>query len=165
MGLLITDEDFVGKWKLTLSNNDDIDSYIEEYEEKYLIELLGKELFDLFKNDVDSGTMKPLTPIYESIYNPFSLKINGCVITSDGMKKMLLGLIYFQYVRDNAVKQTMNGAVNQQTEVSTRSDNTFLYGYQNTAVKTYKAIQYYIINNSSDYPTFYGINKKFSSFI
>lgn len=163
MGLLINDTDFVGKWKLTLSNNDDIDSYIEQYEEPYLIDLLGKELFDLFKADLSSG--EPQDDIYKAIFNPFSEKINGFVVTSDGMKKMLLGLIYVQYVRDNATKQTMNGAVNQQTEVSTRSDNTFLYLYQNAGIKTYRNIQNYIYNNITTYPTFYGVVKRYSSFI
>lgn len=165
MGLLIDESDFVGKWKLAKSDSDDLDLYIEEYEEKFLIELLGKELFDLFKSDVNVPNKQPNSAIYLSIFNPFSEKINGCVVTSDGMNKMLRYLVYVQYVRDNATKQTMNGAVNQQTEVSTRSDNTYLYGYQNTGVKSYRAIQFYILDNKDVYPTFYGTIKNPSSFI
>ncbi len=163
MGLLIVADDFVGKYDLAKSNDDKIDEYIEEYEEKYLTELLGKELFDLFEDDVED--YEPETPIYKSIFEPFTEEINGLVFTSEGLKKMLLGLIYFQYVRDDRVKQSMNGAVEQETEVSSKSDNTFLYSRYNQAVTTYKAIQQYILNNLTDYPTFRGVGKKHTSFI
>jgi hypothetical protein len=78
---------------------------------------------------------------------------------------MLLGFIYFQYVRDNRVKQTMNGAVEQQTEVSSKSDNTFLYPRYNQAVTTYRAIQVYILDNLTTYSTFLGVRKRHTSFI
>ncbi len=165
MGLLIVADDFVGKWDLAKSNDDKIDEYIAEYEEMYLIELLGKELFDLFKADVSSTTLKPVTPIYLTLYNSFTEKINELVFTSEGLKKMLLGLIFFQYVRDNRIKQTMNGAIEIQTEVSTFSESTFLFQRQNQAVQTYNAIQQYILDNKLDYPTFYGVIKRKSSFI
>jgi hypothetical protein len=161
--IILSDTDFVGKWKLAKSNNDLIDEYIDEYEESYLIELLGKELSDLFVADLVGGV--PQTQIYIDIFNPFSLEINQAIATSKGIKKMLLGLVYFQYVRDNRVKQTMNGAVEQETEVAAKSDNTFLYQYQNDAVRTYQAIQIYINDNLDLYPTFKGIKKYKTSFI
>jgi hypothetical protein len=163
MGLLIIDDDFTGKWKLTLGNNDDVDSYIETYEEKFLIELLGKELFDLFEAQVTDRVVAD--GIYKTIYNPFVVKISGCTVTSEGMKKMLLGLLYFEYVRDNRVKQSMNGAVEQQTEVSTPSDNSFLHLRRNEALRTYAAIQSYVYNDSANYPSFDGLIKNKSSFI
>jgi hypothetical protein len=164
INILISEDDFVGKWELAKSNDDKIDEYIQEYEEQYLIELLGKELYDLFKADLTAGV--PGTQIYKDIFDPFSIKISQAVIiTSKGMKKMLTGLIYFQYVKDNKTKQSMNGAVTQQTEVSTPSDNTFLYQRYNDAVRTYQAIQTYIIQNIAIYPTFAGVVKKKTSFI
>jgi hypothetical protein len=165
MGLLIVADDFVGKYELAKSNDDKIDEYIEEYEEKHLTELLGKELFDLFEATVDENTHKPVGAPYLNIYNPFTEEINGLIYTSEGLKKMLLGFIYFQYVRDNRVKQTMNGAVEQQTEVSSKSDNTFLYPRYNQAVTTYRAIQVYILDNLTTYSTFLGVRKRHTSFI
>lgn len=165
MGLLITSDDFTGKWDLAKSNEDKIDEYIDEYEEMYLTELLGKDLFDLFKSDVDPVTLKPTTPIYLNIYNSFTENINGFIYSSEGLKKMLLGFIYFQYVRDNRVKQTMNGAVDQNTEVSTQSNYTFLYPRYNQAVVTYAAIQAYILDNLTDYQSYCGVHKRKASFI
>ncbi len=171
MGLLISSNDFTGKWSLAKSNEDSIDEYIEEYEEKFLTELLGKELFDLFVADLsgyvaDVSVGVPVDQIYLKIFNPFTEKIRGYVVASEGMKRMLVGLIYFYYVRDNAVKQTMNGAVNQVTEVATTSDNTFLYPRYNQAVVTYQSIQNYIMENkTATYPAFYGVVKRKTSFI
>lgn len=162
--IILSDTDFAGKWDLTKSNNDLIAEYILEYEEKYLTELLGKELYDLFIADLNAGV--PQDPIYVKIFNPFTEKINQITVASDGIKKMLLGLIYFMYVRDNRTKQTMNGAVEQQTEVSVKSDNTFLYLRYNDAVRTYQAIQKYIYHNKSvTYPAFDGVVKNKVSFI
>lgn len=164
LNILISDDDFAGKWELAKANSDLIDEYIVEYEEQYLIELLGQDLYILFKADLTGGV--PNTPIYKKIFDPFSITLNQTeVITSKGMKKMLLGLIYFQYVKDNKTKQTMNGAVNQQTEVAVPAENTFLYQRYNDAVRTYKAIQRYIWENKTDYPDFAGVVKKFTSFI
>jgi hypothetical protein len=161
--IILSGTDFSGKWELAKSNNDKIDDYILEYEEQYLTELLGKELYDLFVDDLDAGI--PQEQIYKDIFDPFTLKINQVVYTSKGMKKMLLGLIYFQYVRDNRIKQSMNGAVEQETEVSVKSDNTFLYSRYNDAVTTYQAIQVYINENLDVYPTFEGLVKRKTSFV
>ncbi len=59
----------------------------------------------------------------------------------------------------------MNGAVEQQTEVSAFADNTLLYVKYNDAVKTYTAIQAYIYDQLAVYPTFEGVIKKKTSFI
>ena len=163
MGLLLLEGDFSGKFELAKSNDDLIDEYIAEYEERTLIELLGKELFDLFKAEVTDQVVA--AGIYKTIYDPFVLQVNGYTVTSQGMKKMLLGLLYFQYVRDNRVKQTMNGAVEQQTEVAVNSDNTFLYLRYNDGVDTYKAIQQYILSKLDVYPTFLGLYKMKASFV
>lgn len=163
MSILIIDEDFIGKWDLAKNNNDNIEEYIEEYEEQYLIELLGKELFDLFEADLIDKV--PQTQIYIDIFAPFTEEINQFSVSSKGMKKMLLGLIYFQYVRDNRIKQTMSGAVEQQTEVSVKSDNTFIYQRYNDGVRTYQAIQMFINDNLDIYPTFNGVCKKMTSMI
>ncbi len=170
MGLLITKDDFVGKWQLALNGFDQIDSYIEQYEEPLLTSLLGKELFDLFKADliIDSGNpdvMIPASADYLKIFNSFVEKVNNYQIASDGMKKMLLGLIYFDYVRENKYKQSMNGAVEQQTETAIPADNTFMHLRHNEAISTWQIIQVYISNNVDTYPTFSGQRKYESGMI
>lgn len=164
MGLLVVENDFEGKWDLAKSNDDKLSEYIDLYEERYLIDCLGKELYDLFAATVVSGTHVPVGAIYLNIFNPFTETISNYTYYSEGLKKMLLGFIYFHYVRDNKTKQSMNGAVEQQTEVSVKSDNTFLYLRYNDAIKTYRSIQTYIFNNLSTYPEFNGVAKFKASF-
>jgi len=168
MGLLIVKSDFVGKYALASSTkgNDNIDAYIAEYEEQILIDLLGVELFELFKADVNSGTKKPNTDIYLKLYDRLNFEYCNRLLTSFGIKNILLSIIYFYYVRDNKVKQTVNGDVNIQTEVSQPSDQTYLLLRYNEAIMSYSVIQRYCLENETDiYPTFKGTYKKIASLI
>ncbi len=168
MGLLIVKSDFVGKYALATSTkgNDNIDAYIAEYEEQILIDLLGLELFELFKSDVDSGTKKPVTPIYLTIYDRLNFEYCGRLLTSFGIKNILLSIIFFHYVRDNTIKQTVNGAVKIQSEVSQPVDQTYLLLRYNEAIMAYSVIQRYCLENETDvYPAFKGVYKQIASLI
>jgi len=168
MGLLIVKADFVGKYALATSTkgNDNIDDYIARYEEKTLRELLGIELFDLFEADVDTPTKLPITQIYLDLYNELTFKNGSLIYNSFGLKNILLSIIYFYYVRDNVVKQTVNGDQKIQSEVSSQSDQSYLLLRYNEGVDSYNAIQKYCILNKTDvYPTFDGVIKRISSLI
>ena len=161
MGILVTKSDFVGVYAIPKTINDNIDAFINEYEEQYLIDLLGVELCDLFKADLVNKI--PQTDIYLKIYNKF-IEVIGCYsYTSIGLKNMLLGYLYFEITRDNNTKNTSSGQVNNVVETSVRSGNAMLFKKHNDSIKTHKVIQEYILNNLSLYPTFKGIIKQYSS--
>lgn len=161
MGLLIAKTDFTGKYKVAQNSYTDIDSYIEKYEEIYLAELLGADLFALFKADVNPTTKQPVTAIYLNIYNSFKTDEGNCLIVSEGMKKMILGFIYFEYVRDEKFKATMSGIVVSANEVSRESGFTEfnLYSRYNESIDTYDSIQWYICKNKTSYTEFNGQSK------
>ena len=168
MGLLIVKGDFVGKYALATSTkgNDNIDAYIVEYEEQILIDLLGLELFELFKADVNVSTKKPNTDIYLALYDRLNFEYCNRLLTSFGIKNILLSIIYFYYVRDNTAKQTVNGDVKIQTEVSQPADQTYLLLRYNEAIMAYSVIQRYCLENETDvYPTFKGTYKQVASLI
>lgn len=167
MGLLIVKSDFVGKYSLATSTkgNDNINDYIERYEEQILLELLGIELFDLFKADVDGVTRLPITDIYLDLYNKINFMYCERLYTSFGLKNILLAIIYFYYIRDNVTKQTVNGDVKIQTEVSQQANQTYLLLRYNEAIQSYNAIQRYCLVNKDVYPTFKGIIKRSASLI
>jgi len=80
---------------------------------------------------------------------------------SEGMITMLKGFIYFEYQRFQAVKASPVGSVENSNE-----NSKVLTGYKaaniqryNKAIESYKAIQTYIRQNLSDYPTFNGVSK------
>ena len=161
MGLIIVKEDFVGKFDLVKSINDKIESYITTYEESYLRELLGIDLFNLYKADVVSHL--PVTASYLTITNPLFIEQSGYSIVSNGIKDMLLGFIFFEYVRDNKIKQSMSGSVVNGVD-SSNNDFTqeFLFQRYNESIDIYKNIQLYIELNKATYPTYNGFTKGYS---
>ena len=167
MGLLIVKSDFVGKYALATSTkgNDNIDAYIAEYEEQILIDLLGLELFELFKADVDSGTKLPVDQIYLALYERLNFEYCNYLLTSFGIKNILLSIIYFYYVRDNTAKQTVNGSVEIQTEVSQPSNKAYLLLRYNEAITSYSVVQRYCLEKADVYPTFKGVYKQVASLI
>lgn len=159
MGLLIVKNDFVGKFDLVKSTNDKIDSYIDTYEKDLLRDLLGSELFDLFEADVTNYL--PQTTKYLTIFNPINTNIDNIEIRSKGIKTMLLGLIYFEYERDNRYKVSNSGQSKNNLDSGNNDfDTHHLYQRYNEAVTTYQNIQYYINANIDTYSEFKGLSKE-----
>lgn len=165
MGLLIVKTDFTGKYKISQNTYSAIDSYIAKYEELYLIQLLGADLFALFKADVVNYL--PQTAKYLTIYNKITKDDGNYIRVSEGMKEMILGFIYFEFMRDDKFKSTPSGVIAGQSENSreTAFEENNIYSRYNTSIKSYKTIQWYIEQNSSVYPEYNGQDKGFSSWI
>lgn len=166
MGLLIEKTDFsTGKYKISQNNYTDIDSYISKYEERYLIDLMGVELFNLFKASVSSHV--PAAGIYKTIFDPIRQDDNSCIRISEGMKEMLLGFIYFEFMRDDKFKSTPGGTVAAQSEVSreTTFEENNIYIRYNISIASYRTIQWYIEDNIDSYPTYNGQPKKIVGWI
>ena len=155
---ILLNTDFTGKYHIALTkfNDSDIDAYIEKYEKKYLMKLLGVELYNLFIDELDTNN-PPTTPIYKVIFDPLSFD-DGCdIIVSNGIKEMLKGFIYFHWVFDNQQQQTPIGTTKQSAENSlVLNINGLSVMRFNEGVETYQAIQRYIELNSSDYLSFNG---------
>jgi hypothetical protein len=170
MGFYINRSDFKGKFEIHQGMYDlnNIDAYIEKYELRYLVELLGVDLFNSFFADANAQPNHiPTDPFYKYICEPFKFQ-NGMqyweILFSYGMKEMLLGFVYFEYMKDYITANTLAGTVTQKSENSNGATTT-LYGKYNDAVKTYQAIQYYILYNSGSYPTFRGMTKQYAYWI
>ena len=145
-------DDFEGKYELHTGMYDQakILEYIQIYEERYLLELLGAKLYDEFIDDLDVNNY-PESPNFQAIFNPFHEDaVNHGIVISQGILEMLKGFIYFEYIKDTANQMTINGQVIPQNENSLTA--TSLYNMMYTryweALRTYRAIQWYIcINN------------------
>lgn len=162
MGILINKSDFVGEYDLVKSNSDNINAYIAKYEPKILRELMGSDLLALFQANLNNQI--PTDPIYLDLYNPFVKEVNGCVLESEGIKTMVLGMVYFFLSRKAKIKASMNGPVENQTEVSQPANTTFLPLSYNESVNTYRAIQQFCYaNKAAVYPTFIGVHKGYAS--
>lgn len=148
MGILINKSDFTGIYELNLSIKDKVDEYIEEFEKPILVRLLGSDLFNLFNADL--ANQIPTSAIYLKLYE------SNEDLCTEGMKKMLLGFIYYEYVRDTPRSQGMNGPVKRTTEVSEPASLDYLARMYNNSVNTYRSIQNICTTNYSDYPSFCG---------
>jgi len=159
--MIITTADFVGKYKVGGTNFDAIQPYIDRYEKKFLRELLGATLFNLFDAAYTIDHTLVAYPIYKAIYDPIIQdNDSGCepkVIQNNGMKQMLLGLIWFEFVRDLVTKMTNAGPVNDEAEASNKANLQFMYQYYNESVHDWQTIQWYIEENDTDYPDFNGM--------
>jgi hypothetical protein len=161
--MLLDLDDFTGKYELHTGMYDQAKllEYIQIYEEQYLIDLFGATLYDEFILDLDNNNY-PESPNFQKVFDPFHLDntSNGfltsyntynSVIISKGILDMLKGFIYFEYVKDTANQITSQGQKIPQGENSLTA--TTLYNMMYTryweALKTYRAIQWYIYRNQN----------------
>jgi len=140
------------EYSLPTKKYGDYQSYLDKYEKKFLVDLLGAELYGLFIADLVSGV--PQTQRFIDIYDPFDIDDDSCVRRSEGMKLATMQYVYFYAVRDSPVKKTNTGVVFNDNENSTGpsySGFNIVEAY-NESVKNAKEIQWYICDNDEDYP-------------
>ena len=158
--MAVTNASFIDKYKLTLTdfNATELTAYIDRYETITLIELLGKELYDLYLAGLTGGD-----PIYEFLRDPFTVQLDsGQILNSRGVDDIILGVVYFYWSRDIETQRTSNGSVQKKGENSEVASQfkANLQSRWNEAIKTYQDIQCYILDNSDVYPTFEGYTKE-----
>ena len=152
--MIINISDFTGKYEIHsgLYDQSKLQDYIDIYERRYLIELFGASLYNEFISDLDPFNV-PQSPNFVTIFNPFEMDSNillpNQIVISEGIKQMLKGFIYFEYLKDTTNQTTPNGLVIPSNENSTTATTLYsmMYTRYNEAVRTYRAIQYYIITN------------------
>jgi len=151
---IITESLFKGEYKVTKDCFNQLSNYIEKYEKHYLLKLLGAELYALFIADLTvTDPQTTQTARFNAIFNPFETDEGNCLIVSEGIKQMLVQLIYFHITRDSLNIKTNIGVVNM---VADNSSNAGYNGYNliesfNQGVKNFSAIQWFICD-STDYP-------------
>lgn len=164
MGILINSSDFIGKYKISTNTAQatELDNFIEQYETNYLYDLLGKTLADLFIASVVN--YEPVGAAYLAIYNVIELDLTCSVERNEGMKNMLLGFIYFEWLRKSPIKSTISGQVVSTNENSIPiMDNWGMTNRYNSSVNDYQIIQYYINQHLTDYPNYKGQYKGYAT--
>lgn len=140
----------------------DLEAYILKCEKSSLEEMLGCELAALLIADLDVNN-NPQTPRFITIWNSFcedTFRCNCLFYKSEGIKEMLKGFIYYNYVKNQPEKNTIAGNVEAKAEVSTPLSNNAKQvntnERYNNAVKTFRAIQSKVSIESTTYPEFKG---------
>lgn len=152
------------KGVIAQSNNEftlpKLQAYIDRYEFRYLVDLLGSDFFDEFVADLDTApnitpASVPTSAKFLDIFDAFSLDDGEIVRVSEGFKPMLRFFIFFEYARDNQFDFSLTGATKNKFSnaeiarlVSTNANDNYNRGYE-----TYREIQWFIEDNpnNSDY--------------
>lgn len=86
--------------------------------------LLGSELMQLLIDDLVDGV--PTNPEYLEWFNPFCEEVTHCckteTVISKGLKDMLTGFIYYEFVHTSQQRQTPTGTTVQSTNNSIKVD-------------------------------------------
>ena len=126
----------------------------EKYEKKYLVQLLGADLYALFIADLTAPDPQvPQSVRFLNIFNPFSIDQHSCLYYSEGIREMLVQFIYFHYVRENQVINTAGGTVSNSVELGLNASfmGNIVQVY-NQGVKNAHCMQWYIHENELEYP-------------
>jgi hypothetical protein len=166
--IIVQISDFTGFWAIATSNKteDNLQEMIDLQERMYIDKLLGKELADLFVEDLEDGV--PQDEIFTAIFEPFT---DNCGNYSRGIKDILKGLIYHDYVSPNQSFHSQSGiGINEVDTTAVQSfENAARNGEirWNDAIESYEVVQKYITDNLSTYPTYDGkkLKVKFSSIL
>lgn len=171
----------IGKTTYTLP---DLQAFIDEYEQSYLVRLFGVELFSLFMADLDVNNV-PQTPRFVKIYNKFFEQVENSqvifypvyaswnrnwepcipgnrIIESYGIIDMLTGFIYFDYNRQNDTQAMPSGNRTPEQDASKETGQAIrtskLTTPYNRAIQSYQAIQEYMsVIKKEDYPEYKGV--------
>jgi len=151
MAVFITPSMFVGKYKLNtgMYSTTDIQAYIDKYEQQYLVQLLGADLYDELISDLNLTVTPPIpkSPNFIKIFAPFYENVSIFqLLYSEGIIDMLKGFIYWEYSKDLLTTMTIAGEVSQNAENSAKVSalNSGMWDRYNTSVKTHNTIQKYI---------------------
>lgn len=156
--MILSIQDFTGKYQVSTGMYDQakLQDYINRYEPRYLKELFGITFYNEFKSDLLNNV--PQSPNFLVLFNPLSEDLgynfyyfNGIYegvnqLDSEGIKEMLKGFIYFEYVKDLSNQITPIGLVKPDNENSTVANTLFsmMYTRYNEAIRSYNSIRDFI---------------------
>ncbi len=147
----------------------ELQGYIDKFEVSYLQELLGSDLYNDFATDFAITGTSPTDPKFVEIWNPFCIDDSCGIKRSEGILEMLSLFIYFEFLRDQPIKNNISGPTqNEQANSSApQFSQTNVFNNYNEAVMTYRAIQWIICDNPNgyDWTKFNGIGKDVIGYI
>lgn len=189
--MIITAEQFTGFFKIAQDPQSlaILTSYIERYEKQYLIELFGYDLYVLFEEDLtDSEPIEPQTERFTVVFEELNYEGSAepmfyrrgftghknCFCDdnkteveptlSRGIVDMLLGFIFYEFVKEYDIQVSQTGLVINANENSTPLPGALHTHYvesrYNQSVNSYKVIRRYMMANSTTYPEYKGVEKE-----
>ncbi len=168
MSLFVQCSDFeVGNLRIANNNisSDSLQDVIDRVEVWFLQDLLGATLYGQFIADFDGTVFSEQR--FTDIFAPFAQDEDCYLIRSEGIKQMLMLMIYFEYVRYQPFTNSETGNNTAVNENSTPASGiaSGLYLRYNEAIATYQAIQWFIKENETIYIGYNGQAKEKTSWV
>ena len=172
--MAVTVDSFTGRFQIPQPFDGDVtlQDYIDQYTVVYMNGLFGAEMYQEYLTGI--GTSDPLYTKLRDAFQEDSTYYDGAdgfytnkLLLSEGVDKMLICLIYAHYQREDLPTPTSAGniTINPSGGELENDSRTNVFSIYNEGIKTYRAIQSYIRDNSTDYPNFKGIIRGYSWFI
>jgi len=143
---IVNTSDFIGDIYIQTEVCDDqLQAYINKYEDYYLYKLLGLTVANELIADLVDGV--PQSPEILEWFNPFQIQgeCNKKVYISEGVVKMLSYLIYFEFVIGEEYTPSNSGLVRSNSENSEDKDSQVTQDWVqrkawNPSVNTWEAL-------------------------
>lgn len=155
--------DFTGAYSISTDEFTEVEFEVIRDDEQFAViyDMLGAELGQLFIDDLDSSGI-PQEARFTSLYEAFKTDYCGAIIKSEGIKAMVKYDLYFKIVRDNNITVAITGNLKSEGENSSPEQSTaWLVRTYNRMIDTAQAIQWFICQNSADYPEYNGQEMEF----
>jgi len=154
--IILSKSDFAqdNSFAIAQSNNDNLQSFIDDYELPTLNKLLGSELASLFVADLTVGV--PSEARFEAIFEPFATSQD----ISMGIKYILKSAVYYHIISRSQIFNTQSGqAVIQVETASTLTPSAVVRNAEsvfNGMLESWDAIQEKCKDDPDTYPEFCG---------
>lgn len=155
---ILNPNDFIGKYNISKNqlNLTPLQTCIDSVEFKIMNQLFGVELLALYTQGIEDDE-----EIYTVLFDQLVFEYNDKQYISNGITEMLKGFTYYSFFVETTTQASTNGNVIESSENSRMANDieTNIYMRYNEAVRTFNAIQLYLLVNSDVYPTFKGMKK------
>lgn len=156
--IIVQVSDFVGYLGVAQNpyTQSELQSYIDKYERKYILKIFGVSLGNsLIASLTGSPPAPPVSSIYSVIFLPFQIQqatgaanfIDGRIHISEGLKAVLVALIFFNYVLETQAQMGQSGVSQGQIDaartISPREAARYAERKWNDSLESIDAIQWY----------------------
>lgn len=159
--IILKTTEFVGFHEIGINNKTEptLLAYINQFEESFLQQILGKDLAALFIADLVLGV--PQTAPYIAIFNPI---FTDGLPESKGIPFILKSLLFYTFATDTQAYHGQSGVAKNAAEAGINPGFEGIHRFAEVRWNEGKAsitgLQRYITDNLNIYPTFKGMTFK-----
>ena len=166
MATILKETDFdLGVLRLNQDQNtiNDLSAIIDANKESFLVKnILGVTLGEAYLSDLIGDPLLPQSAANIAIFSAFEFTYSDVSYYCKGLKEILKGLLYAEFVSDQGVVNQSAGNVKlSQEAVSSEGLQAKAIIEYNRAAREVDYLQMFVDDNAADYPDFNGITINF----